>query len=78
MATYIYETVPDAPGEAVRRFEVRQSMNDAPLTRDPDTGKPVRRVISGGLAVMIGRRTSYAAPRREASASCRGGACGCC
>ncbi|MBW0001548.1 MAG: zinc ribbon domain-containing protein [Verrucomicrobia bacterium] len=80
MATYIYETVPDSPGESVRRFEVKQSMKDAALTHDPETGKRVRRVISGGLAIMTGRRglgpdASGAVTRRR---SCGGGACGCC
>ncbi len=51
MATYVYETLP-APGAATRRFEVVQSMKDAPLTRHPDTGEPVRRVISGGHGLM--------------------------
>ena len=75
MATYIYETVPESSGDTVRRFEVKQSMKDAPLTHDPETGKPVRRVISGGLAVMTGRRGSMTAPQQH---SCRGGSCGCC
>jgi predicted nucleic acid-binding Zn ribbon protein len=48
MATYIYETVPTNPKQKPRRFEVQQSMKDAPLTKDPETGLPVRRVISGG------------------------------
>jgi hypothetical protein len=52
MATYVYETIPQREGEEPRRFEVVQSMNDAPLTRDPETGAPVRRVISGGFGLM--------------------------
>lgn len=52
MATYVYETVPRQPGEAPRRFEVVQSMKDAPLERHPDTGEPVRRVITGGYGVL--------------------------
>jgi hypothetical protein len=50
MPTYIYETTD--PKKPVRRFEVRQSMKDAPLTKDPETGESVRRVISGGLGYM--------------------------
>src|SRR5258708_27107323 len=57
MPTYIYETTD--PKEPVRRFEVRQSMKDAPLTKDPETGEPVRRVISGGLGYMI----TFTAPK---------------
>jgi len=52
MATYVYETIPERDGEAPRRFEVVQSMKDAPLTRDPQTGLRVRRVISGGFGLM--------------------------
>jgi len=52
MATYVYETVPCHNGEQPRRFEVIQSMKDSPLTRHPETGEPVRRVISGGFGLM--------------------------
>ena len=48
MAAYIYETIPKNPKQKPRRFEVQQSMKDAALTRDPKTGEPVRRVITGG------------------------------
>lgn len=52
MATYVYETVPRQPDAAPRRFEVVQSMKDAPLTSDPVTGEPVRRVITGGYGFI--------------------------
>lgn len=52
MATYIYETIPQRTGDTPRRFEVVQSMKDTPLSRHPDTGEPVRRVISGGFGYM--------------------------
>lgn len=59
MATYVYETIPQRAGEAPRRFEVTQSMKDAPLTRDPQTGAPVRRVISGGFGLMrVGEKSA--------------------
>lgn len=58
MTTYVYETVPSQPDAEPRRFEVRQSMHDAPLTRHPETGEPVRRVIAGGYGVI----TQKAAP----------------
>lgn len=48
MAVYIYETIPQNPRQKPRRFEVQQSMKDAPLTKDPETGLPVKRVITGG------------------------------
>lgn len=48
MATYVYETIPKNPKTKPRRFEIAQKMSDPPLTQDPETGEPVRRVIVGG------------------------------
>jgi len=50
MPTYIYESIPE-DGAAPRRFEVVQSMNDRPLETHPETGEPVRRIITGGLGI---------------------------
>jgi hypothetical protein len=44
MLTYIYETLP-RPGKAARRYEIRQSIKDAPLTKHPTTGESIRRSI---------------------------------
>ncbi|TVR17417.1 MAG: zinc ribbon domain-containing protein [Balneolaceae bacterium] len=33
-------------------FEKLQGINDAPLTECPETGQPVRRIISGGAGVV--------------------------
>lgn len=52
MTTYIYETIPSKPGIEPTRFEIRQSMSEAPLTRHPETGEPVRRIISGGFGFV--------------------------
>jgi predicted nucleic acid-binding Zn ribbon protein len=54
MATYIYETIPQEPGETPVRFEIQQSMRDDALTRHPETGAPVRRVVTGGFGIMAG------------------------
>ena len=54
MPTYTYETLTPSP----RRFDVRQSFTDAPLERDPETGEPVRRVISGGAALLTSKESS--------------------
>lgn len=72
MATYVYETVPRQPGEAPQRFEVVQSMKDAPLTRHPDTGEPVRRVITGGYGLMekAGPKSPAAAPAAACAPGC--------
>lgn len=40
MPVYVYEIL-----ETGERFEVTQSMGDAPLDAHPETGAPVRRVI---------------------------------
>ena len=72
MATYVYETIPSKPGEKPEQFEVRQSMNDQPLTKHPKNGRPVRRLISGGLGILGGKGAS--AP---ASHGCGPGSCGC-
>lgn len=48
MTTYLYETIPNRPKMKPRRFEVQQKMSDPPLQKDPDTGLPVKRVITGG------------------------------
>lgn len=47
MPTYIYQTIPK-DGETPIQFEIVQSMKDAPLTRHPETGLPVKRIITGG------------------------------
>ena len=74
MATYVYETIPRQPGDAPRRFEMVQSMKDAPLERHPDTGEPVRRVITGGYGLMgVSEKPSPSVP---ASAPCSPG-CAC-
>jgi len=52
MATYTYETIPQKPSEQPVRFEIRQSMLDDPLEAHPETGAPVRRVITGGFGFM--------------------------
>lgn len=52
MATYVYETIPKNPKEKPRRFEVDQKMSDPPLTKDPKTGVPVKRVIVGGSGLV--------------------------
>ena len=71
MTTYLYETTPSTSGEKPRSFELRQSMNDAPLTKHPETGEPIRRVVLGGFGVLSSKATSS-----KAGSSC-GPSCGC-
>jgi predicted nucleic acid-binding Zn ribbon protein len=67
MATYIYETIPQKKGQKPRRFEIEQKMSEDALTHDPETGLPVRRVITGGSGNIL-RGTSILSmnnPRRR-------------
>ena len=54
MPRYEYEIIL-ADGETGERFEVWQRMADKPLTHHPETGQPVRRVISA--PVIPGERS---------------------
>ncbi|HEX8311659.1 MAG TPA: hypothetical protein VF614_10100 [Chthoniobacteraceae bacterium] len=70
MATYVYETI---DSDQPQQFELRQSMKDAPLTHHPETGQPIRRVISGGYG-YVGKGSG--APPAAPSGGC-GTGCGC-
>lgn len=52
MATYVYEIISSKAGAKPRYVEIKQSMKDKPLTKHPETGEPIRRVISGGFGTM--------------------------
>ena len=52
MATYVYETIPENADEKPRRFEVQQKMTEDALTHDPESGLPVKRVITGGCGIV--------------------------
>ncbi|MBW7893571.1 MAG: zinc ribbon domain-containing protein [Opitutaceae bacterium] len=62
MTTYVYETIPTKPGQKPRRFEVQQSMQEAPLTKHPETGEPVQRIISGGYGIIAQKAAPPPAP----------------
>ncbi len=74
MPTYVYETIPQVEGESAQRFEMRQSMKDAPLTQHPDSGRPVRRVPIGGTGIMGGGGSS---PAPSSGGGSCGTGCGC-
>lgn len=73
MTTYVYETIPSKAGEKPRLFEIKQSINAAPLTKHPDTGEPIRRVVMGGFGEL---------KSTDAKKPAQGGSCcgprGCC
>lgn len=53
MPTYVYETIPESDLEEPVEFEIVQRMADEALTKHPETGQPVRRVITGGLSLPV-------------------------
>lgn len=59
MPTYIYETISESP----ERFELRQKFSEPALTTHPETGEPVRRVMSGGLTMLTSGMKSADAPQ---------------
>ena len=71
MPIYVYETM----GKKKRRFEVKQSMKDAALKHDPETGEPVQRVITGGYGFI--EKASRKPPGKSASSGSCGSDCGC-
>ena len=74
MPTYVYEVIATNSATESRQFEVFQKMSDAPLTVDPDSGKPVRRVITGGVGIKLkGLKRSTVVNKKSAAAT----ACGC-
>lgn len=72
MITYEYETTPESPEDEVERFEWRQGISEPALEHHPETGAPVRRVVTGGLGFTSsvgGRRREVAVVRDPAAAS---------
>jgi predicted nucleic acid-binding Zn ribbon protein len=74
MTTYVYETIPAKAGQKPRYFEIKQSMNDKPLTKHPETGEPIRRVVLGGFGTLSSKSGKGSG---ESSCGCApGGCCG--
>jgi len=47
-------------------------MNDAALTHDPESGEPVRKIITGGIGVKLGvlKRSTVVDKRSPAATAC--------
>ncbi|MEI6862475.1 MAG: hypothetical protein WCL04_09520 [Verrucomicrobiota bacterium] len=69
MLTYVYETLPRA-GKPVRRYELRQSIKDAPLTKHPATGEKIRRCVALNRDVFV-REATIELPEVRPSKSSR-------
>jgi len=72
MPIYIYESIPQTPGEQPCYFEFEQHMTDEPFTTHPETGAPLRRIFRGGFGVGTGRQPS------GGSGGCCGSSSSCC
>jgi predicted nucleic acid-binding Zn ribbon protein len=75
MTTYVYETIPQQDGEQPRYYEIKQRMSDSALTKHPETGEAIRRVVLGGFGVLSSGKKTGGAPASGGS-SC-GPGCGC-
>lgn len=73
--TYLYETLPAREGDKVKQFEIKQSANDSPLTKHPDTGERIRRVILGGWGLVTSKPNSGG---NSSQGGCGCGPSGCC
>ena len=74
MPTYIYQTIPEDSRQEPHQFEVIQRMTDSPLTHDPVSGDPVRRVVTGGSGIKLkGLKRSTVVDKTSLAAT----ACGC-
>jgi len=71
MPIYVYEVVlPD--GRGGEQFEVMQKMADAPLTKHPETGQPVRRVFGEPNAPRAWTETQGAAKISDKNLAAKG------
>jgi hypothetical protein len=75
MPTYVYETITTEAEVMPRRFEVRQSMKDAALTHDPETGYPVRRVPQASFYLGGMSRATVAPLDGDGCCGPSGGSC---
>jgi hypothetical protein len=72
MPIYVYRTYPpEGSVVASKEFEVEQSIHANALVTDPESGFPVKRVISGGYVYLPNSKGT------PSSSSCCGGGCGC-
>ncbi len=71
MTTYVYEPIHQKAGEKPRYFEIKQSMKDAPLTKHPESGEPIRRVVLGGFGTL----NSKGSADSGSSCGCKPGSC---
>jgi predicted nucleic acid-binding Zn ribbon protein len=72
MPTYVYETIPAKRGAKPKRYEIKQSIRDAALVKHPETGEPIKRIITAGAGVLTSSQGGH-----THTPSCGCGASGC-
>jgi predicted nucleic acid-binding Zn ribbon protein len=72
---YLYESVVIEEGDAVEHYEIEQGVHDLPLTKHPETGVAIRRVILGGWGFS---GASGGAGQKGSGEGCDCGPAGCC
>jgi hypothetical protein len=72
--TYLYESIPAREGGKVKQYEIKQGAYDAPLTRHPETGEAIRRVVLGGWGLVSSKPVGGS----SSEGGCGCGPSGCC
>jgi hypothetical protein len=67
MPMYVYETTDSGPRVELVLY---QSIKDAPLTHDPESARPIRRVITGGMEIPRGKKDPVKTYQARHSNSC--------
>ncbi len=76
MPTYVYEVI-TKDGSVGERFEIAQSIKDPALTRHPQTGEPVQRVVTLPLVLGTALGANAESGPGPSGGHCCGGGCGC-
>lgn len=58
MTTYVYETITTDKSAEPKLYEIQQSISETPLTKHPETGEPIRRVVLGGFGTLMKQEPS--------------------
>ena len=72
---YLYESIAANEGDVTAHYEIEQGVQDLPLTRHPETGVVIRRVILGGWGSFSASVGAFA---KGSDGACECGPAGCC
>jgi predicted nucleic acid-binding Zn ribbon protein len=70
MPIYVYETIPRSEEEQPERFEVYQSIKADALQAHPETGKPIRRIVVGGMYIPMKSVARQGPPGGDCCGTC--------